>query len=433
MRRIEFRSIFIYTILIFLSLYSINAERLLSLEEAIDIALENNRDLLIAGKELDYANAQIKEAYGAAYPVIDINLGSSHQNKVRKMSIPTEEGIMEIPMGNKNNYFGNISITQPIWVGGKVGAALEGAKQFKSFMSHNVENIRQQIIYATKVSYYAVLLSHAYMDISESTLRQSESHYKQVKDMYEQGMASRFDLLRAEVAVSNNKPSFLKAQNGYELSLIRLKSILSIDLDDKIVIKDEFVYEPYDITEEEGLLYAMENREDLKAMELEIKMNETMKRITQADYYPSIFFNTEYSAVRDTSARNNVYGEASAGFLLRWSFNFGTRGRIDQSDIRVRQSVHQRAKLKSDIENDIREAYLKLQEAESIILSQKKVIEVAEEALQIAEVRYQSGTGTHLEITDAQLSLNMAKTNYIQALFDYIVARATVDKVIGIL
>lgn len=423
----------VFLIIVFYGFSNISGQRVLSLDQAVELALENNKDLLIAQLELEYAEAQINEAYGAAYPVIGANLGSSHTNKVRTMRIPAEDGVTEIPMGNRNNYFANINVTQPIWVGGKVGAALEGAKLFKGFMGHNVEHIKRRIIYITKLSYYGALLSNAYVDIFESALSQAEKHFAQVRDMYGEGMASRFDMLRAEVAVSNARPAFLQAKNGHQMDLVRLKKILGIDLDEELSLSDELVYIPFEITEEEGVLSAMQNREDLKALELEINMNEILIRINKADYYPSLFFNAEYNMTRDRSASSNIYGEASAGFLLRWSFDFGTKGRIRQSDVRMRQSIHKRAQILEDIKYEVKEAFIGLQEAESIILSQEKVIEMAQEALQIAEVRYQSGTGTHLEVTDAQFSLNQAKTNYIHAMFDFIIARATVEKVIGIL
>lgn len=429
----KIRLFFLFLIIILSGFGITFSEYVLKLEEAVELALQNNRNLLVMKMEMEYADSQITEAYGAAFPVIGVNLGSKHQNRVRTMMLPTEEGVMEIPMGSKDNYFGNINITQPLWVGGKVGSALEGAKQFRKFMAHNFQNTRQQIIYVTKVSYYSVVLSDAAVDISGNALLQAEKHYEQVKNMHDQGIASRFDLLRSEVAVSNLRPAYIQAKNNYELALVRLKNIIGMNLDEKILVDGNLEYEPEKVSELDLYELAFSKREDLKAIDLQIDMNETIHRIFRADYYPSVFFMADYSASRDKTAKNDIYAELSASFVIRWNFDFGTKGRIKQADVRIRQAIYNREQLKADIEYEVKQAYLNLKEAESIIISQQRVIDIAEEALQIAEVRYESGTGTHLEVTDAQFSLNLARTNYIQALFGYYVAKTTIDKVTGIL
>ncbi len=405
----------------------------LTMDDCIALALEKNKNLLVVRQEIDYARAQVDEAYGAAFPVLKINAGSRHQDKVRTMMIPTEDGVITIPTGKKDTYFGNISIAQPIWVGGKVGAALEGAKLYEKYIAHTFENTRQEIVYGTKISFYSVMLAQAMEDITHKALMQAEAHFEQVKKLFDQGMASRFDLLRSEVAVSNLKPAYIEAKNAYQLSLLRLKSFIGMPSETELALEGELTYVPEEMQYDQGLKIALEKREDLRALDVQINMNRTIQRINKADYYPSLFFNADYSASRDKSATSNIYGELSASFILSWSFDFGIKGVVKQSDIRIKQTIFRKEQLITDIEYEVKQAFMNLKEAEAIIMSQKRVISMAEESLNIAQVRFQSGTGTHMEVTDAQFSLNMARTNYIQALYGYMTAKTTIEKVIGLL
>ncbi len=420
-------------IIFMMNSFSYSSELNLTVSDCIEMALKNNKNIMIVRQEIEYADAQIKEAYGAALPVISLNAGSKHQDKVRTMTIPSEDGTIEIPTGKKDTYYGNITLTQPLWVGGKVGAAVDGAKLYEKYVTHTFENTKQQIVYAVKISCYTVMLADEMRDISEKALIQAENHFKQVKKLYDQGMASRFDLLRSEVAVSNSRPPYLEAENAYDLAVLKLKNIIGLPSEADIVISEEFRYIPEDLSIEEGLSTALENRQDLRALDIQVDMNRVIRKINYSDYYPSIFFNADYSASRDKTAKNDIYGELSAGLMLSWSFDFGTRGSVKQADIRIKQAIFQKEQLITDIEYEVKQAFLNLKEAEAVILSQEKTISMAEESLRIAEVRYQSGTGTHIEVTDAQFSLNMARTNYIQALYGYFVARTTIEKVIGIL
>lgn len=414
------------------------AAEVLTLEESIEIALENNRNLRLAQQELRHAQGQITEAWGGALPTVSVDAGVLYKEEKPTMTLLNYNNPMDPPIvlevGERDNYFANVTVTQPIWVGGKVGAALAGAKLYSKYAQHNFQNAEQMVIYGTKLAFYGVLLAEESVKVAEESFELSQKHLERVQKFYEQGLVSRFDLLRAEVNVANTEPKVISAINSLDLAINKFKSTIGLDLEEEVELKGDLAFDPYEIDYDAALDLALENRQDWKALDYQIAGQEKLVRIRKGDYYPIIALMGKYEGSQSGLKEDSAWSkELSATLALSWSWEYGIRGRVRQEKARYAQLNIQKRQMKDDIELAVKEAILSLEEAKEILMSQSKTVGQAEESYHIAEVRYENGTGTELEVSDARLALNLAKMNYIKALFDYSVAKTTLQKVTGTL
>jgi len=257
--------------------------------------------------------------------------------------------------------------------------------------------------------------------------------------MFETGTVSRFDLLRAEVALANGRPSFIRAQNQYRLSIVNLLRVVGLhapgDADPEI--RGELVYEERDLSLAEALSIARQNRPEYLALDKLIEAGEAEVQGAMAGRQPKLNLVAGYGIQKSNfsdSLDDTIQGW-SIGLQGSWRIwdNDATRGSVISAQSRLRQTELARQELDLQVGTEVREALSSIQEARELVESSRKVVEQAEEVLSLARDRYSVGSAIQLEVYEAQLSLTEARTNEVQALHDYNFATARLDRAIGVL
>jgi len=263
----------------------------------------------------------------------------------------------------------------------------------------------------------------------------AEKHYKRVKNLYEVGMASKFDLLRSEVQVANLKPQLIRARNNLKVAELGLKTILGLDLSQPIEIKGELKYQPIEPDLEACLAKALKNRPELLQLQYQKQIAGEMVKMIRASNLPSLAVAGTYNIWADKFNFKEKNWQSYYGVNLVLTvplFNgFATSARIAQSKAAIRELKLNRKGLEETIRFEVRRAILNLKEAKESLLSQEKNVEQAQESLRIAELNYSEGLATTLDVSSAQAALSQAKINYSQALYDYVVASAQLEKAIA--
>ena len=391
----------------------------LTLEESIRLALANNPAIKVSEAEQAKAEWSVKEAKAGKTPTVSLK-HSSARGELRA-STPISE--------SSSN---SVSLSLPLYTGGKLEGTIDKAKIGRDVSVLGVEKTKQQIRLDATKSYYTVLQTSNLVKLSQESVDRLKAHLQNVQAQFEVGTVAKTDVLRSEVEVADAEQSLIKAENAYELALAGLNNVMGMPLDTELQVKDELKYEATDISLEAAWQQAMTNRPDLAQADLAIESAEKGVSIAKAGGRPTIALSATEGWEDDKfpGTDDNTW---SVGVSATWNiFDFGlTHSQIRQSKSELEKTQHQTQQIRDAAQLEVRQAYLNLKEAEKRIATSQVTVNKAEEDYKIAQVRYTSGVGTNLDVIDSQVALTTAKTNYVQALYDYNTSRAELEKAIG--
>ena len=418
--------------------------RTITLEQAVTVALEKNKDLNTAQLEIEKADARVSEAWGYAMPSVDLSANYTRSLErpvffLPDFANPGSNKTVPVKIGTEHSWGMTLSARQTIFnstviIG--VGAAhiySEAARElYRAKKLETVSNVRK--------TFYAVLLASEARDLMRANLKNAEENLGNVRTMSKQGLVSEYDELRATVGVENLRPEVIRAENNYLLALDGLKSAMGIDASEQIVVDGTLQFQQ---VPEDRVVSAVdevkESNAGLKALRLQIGVNQAFLNVERSNYLPLVsdFGNLQYQAAKNTFniSTNDFFRSSQVGLSLSFSVfqGFQTNARVDQAKVEVRKTEEQVANLENNLRTAAHSLVLQLRQSQQRIEAQGKTVEQAERGYKIATTRFLSGAGTQLEVNDAQLALTQAKVNRIQAVYDYLVASADFDRTLGYL
>ncbi|UCC40154.1 MAG: TolC family protein [Candidatus Aminicenantes bacterium] len=402
-----------------------------NLQEFLLLVEQYSKDLQLAEKELDMAKARKREAISQALPELSAN-GSYNRNLGRNflyIDLPdfetgeTREQKFQISYWNEFGF--SLSLRQTLF-SFKVGNALKAAKQYQKLTDFVYDSQYQTVIGFAKKAFYQTLLLKKVWEVTKASEENARDNYQMVKKKYDNGLASKFELLQAETRWENLKPETMKARRNYELALNNLKNFAGIPVQEEISLEGDFNGRPPmpDIVQFEKIL---EMRPDYNALLWEQRLRGTDVKAQASEYYPTLKANFVLYNMRALSdkfklERKNV--NYWIGLTLSIPiFNGGfTSAQVNKAKIELEKTRIKIDKTKEAIYNEIRNIYLRLEESQKRISSSEKSVKTAEQAFKIAESSTASGLATQLELKDTRLLFDQAKVNYYSAVYDYLAA-----------
>lgn len=416
----------------------------LTLDHAVRIALEQNRDIVKADEEARKADHQITEAASTAYPQINGNWNFSRNLKpmVFVISFPDSAGVMKknrLKVGTDNSVNLGTTLTQPLYVGGKVGTALKAAKLYKKMSLETLYSIRQNVVAGVVMAFNSALLAEEMHTISMESLEQAENHLNNVKNLFNAGRATEYDLLRVRVQVANMKPNLLEAENQVTVSRLKLKEAMGVSPDAPVTLSGSFAEPDTTLLEKATVELALDNRPDLKASGYNVDLYEKSIQIARGDFLPILTAGSTFAFAGnfdefkyDAADWNRAWtANLTLTFPIFSGFKNSAKYREAQADFYKAKIDYRKAYDAVLIE--VREDILNLRKAMKTIESQRMNVEEAEKALSMAESLYTNGKATQLDVLDTQLALKVAKTNMAVALYESTVAETNLKKSLGIL
>ncbi|MFA5114822.1 MAG: TolC family protein [Candidatus Omnitrophota bacterium] len=402
------------------------AEHPFTLTSAVNIAFQNNKDIQIQEREIEAAKANILEATSRFLPKINLEGGYTHNDKVWAENIFT---------GYKNDNQLALTFTENLYSG---GANISNFKQAMLGLRAQEETLRAKkldVEFDAKRLYYGLLLAYETERIARETLERSKAHYADVRHRFGQGTSSRFDVLQSGVQVSLLLPNLVKAANEVKIIKADLNKLLGRNVDTPIQTNERLGYSVIDIKEREFLKTAYLNKPEMMLKTLGIDINKWSIQMARSGYRPQLDLNAAYSYRSNNIGNliNREHNNWNAGFSFTVPIfeGFSTKAKVEEARARYAEAVISKDNLSDQIAVDIRRACLNLNEAESIIKSQKDHIGEAREALKIAEVSYDSGVAKNLDVLDAQVSLGQIQQNLASAVYDYLMAEAYLARSMG--
>jgi outer membrane protein TolC len=396
----------------------------LTIDQVRALAHEHNRDYLSAREEVTKAQGEIGSARAGALPQISLNSYYSRNLKLAPLYFEQDNEIQKLQFGFKNSFGASISLYQPLWEGGKVFAAYTIARQYKKYAQAGADRAAAEVTYQSDVLFYAAILSRAQLAVLQQAWETFTHNLEVVEKLHSQGMVSRFELLRARVEKANLEPQIVAAESGVALSEKALKSFLGLDLELPISLIEDNVDTPHAPLPALAVLSdsALTLRPEMTQLDLLVSMREKAIGIARAGYFPAIGAVSQYgwqSESDDFTLDGNTSESWTAGLTLSMSLFDGgrTRSAVSIAKAEHRQATLTRQNAVDQIKLDVEQAYDRVLQAERALEAQAGTISQAEEGLRIANLRYEAGEGTLLEVLSAQTALTQARTSLVEATF----------------
>jgi len=400
----------------------------LSIEDCLKLALVNNKVLQRVIQEKQIARGERFKSYSAILPAVDLSAEYLRKDEVSSFG--------PITFGDLDNYSTALRVTQPVFAGGAIPATINAGKLFSLLTDQTVRAAVQDLTYTAGHAYYDVLLNQHLLQISADAVRSAQAHLDNVQRKRQGGVASDFDVLRAEVELSNFQAELIQTKNAINIAKAQLIKEMGVSQDSDFILSDKLLYFPSSVTMEKAVEAAFRNRPDLFGREFDIKYQKELLKIARSQYWPTIsgFYENIWS--RPDPHKSTVI---DGGHLWRAGFTatlpifdgLSREGEIIQQKTRVRQAQIDLIDAEETALFEITSALLSIQNAAEFVESQRLNLTRAEEGLRLAEVGYREGINTQVEMIDAQAALTTAGANYYQAIYSHIIAKLDLQKAVG--
>jgi outer membrane protein TolC len=445
-------------IAVLFGLQAANAEpRALTLDEALEITLRNNRDIQLAKEYRNKVMGIYIEQRGYALPnmVASATGGRSWDQAMAKaqtkdLTIPVLsntlpplpagrtlgliQGAIAVPPDGVDKAVG-VTMTQPLYTWGQVSAAIRAAKYGIASADDQLRQYQQAAMRDVSAAFYDILMAREFNIIAVHNLRQKEAHSDQAKRKFLAGVATEYDVLSAQVAVENARPDAIRSENTIRLARERLRYLLALteEVDAAgALVADRSTIPEYDDTFET----ALKRRPELADLKDRIGLASELVKVYGATNKPRVDMKATAGYRELTTGHEDYDGKTwSVGFALTFPFfdGFKTKGKVAQAKSDVASLKIGQAKAIDSISLQVRDAINVASESDGIVTALTGTVAQAERLLQMAEKGYEFGVKTKLDVDDAELNVTAARGNLAKAKRDNLVARVNVKYAAGIL
>jgi outer membrane protein TolC len=410
----------------------------LSLKDVIRIALINNKDIQIQEREIDYARANIWDARSIFFPKFNLDASYLYSGDYPAYgpSLAGSKKDAGVFSGYQNDNRLGGSVTQVVFNGGGNIANFNQAKLGLRTQEETLRAKKLSVEFDAKRLYYGLLLGYETLRIARNLFEQAQAHYENTRQMYDQGTASKFDVLQSKVQVSKVMPEVVKAANAIEVIKEELKKILSFNMQDPVEIKGELKCSYTDIKEDDFRKEAYKNNPAMILKLIGIDIEKWSIELAKAGYGPQINANFDYN-YRSNNIQtmfNYKHTNWDVGFSASVPVfdGFSTKAKVDEAKAKYKQAILQKENVSDQIAVDIKRACTDMMTARAIIDYEKDNIDEAKESLRLANVRFDNGVGTNLDVLDAQVSLSQVEKDLYGGIYDYLMAKASLDMTMGV-
>ena len=412
----------------------------LSLLNALNIALQQNATILKARSDLEASYGIVVQTRAIALPQL---LANGQYKDTDRQAIEDYPHAAPSPDQNWN---ANVEIVQTIYQGGKLIAAVKAAKVTREQALAQFQATLQDTLLLVRLAYYDILLAAEQIVVNQASVNLLQKELDDQQRRYDAGTVPHFNVLRAKVSVANARPPLIEAQNNYRISKNNLCNLLGFNLPreiwDNIPLKltDALDAAPFQIILPDAIQQALNDRPELVAL----RKTEELQRLGITDarsgYHPQLqvfagytWYNEQFNANNTTPNLNQYLDGWNAGAQMTWNIFDGllTHGKVVQAKALYAKSQTALDEETRNVELEVRTSYSDFLKAREVLESQKTVLEEAEESLREANARFDAGTGTQLDVLDAENQLTQARSTNVQALHDYDAARARFERAIG--
>ena len=424
--------------------------RRLTIEECIDLGVKASKGLHSSGMRVAASEAKAKEANAARLPTLKFGAGYTRLSQVPpfEVSLPILPTKFVVSQNYFNNYLIKIGLQQPLFTGFKLESAADMAGFNMKAAEQDLAMDRADLVYDIRAAYWNLYQAREFVKVVDESEAQIQAHLSDVKNMFDQGLMTRNEVLRAEVQLSNVRLARIDAGNAVEMAGVVLNSLLGLPLDTEVALateisdpagrEDPLAQSSEPAADPESLAAeAQDVRPDVKAMELRIKASEAGVKAAKAGWYPQVFLSGNYYDMRPNSrllpARDKFYSTWDVSLNISMDlWNWGTTARqTQQARAQLAQTADALGQMKDAVAVEVRQCWLNLRKSREKIAVGRASVAQAEENLRVTTERFKEGVALNADVLDAEVTLLQARTNLTQSLVDMELARARLEKARG--
>ena len=409
--------------------------RVLTLEQAISIAMEKNRDIEKAREYAQYVQGKYVEERAAALPQLSLN-GTVQASK---------DGSSEIGGYPAQRLFGravDLTISQPLYTWGKLNAAIRAAEVGMKTADEQLRLYRQAAYRDVVAAYLDIQLAGELYRLAQENRSQKQRHLDEATRKFSAGVATDYDVLAAEVAAENTLPEVIRSENGVRMARERLRFLLAMGAEEVDVV-GTLETPPLDLLlpagYDEAMQIAGKRRPELADLRLRIGIYDELVTIAAAENKPRLDLKGgagwHWASLNDPGPALDASGAVwNVGLYVTFPFFDGlrTNGKVAQARSDLRTKRIEEARLRDSITLEVRQAEFSYREAGEILKALSGTVKQAERLVRMAESGYEFGVKIWLEVDDAQLNLLQAKSNLAKAQRDLRVAQVNYLWSIGV-
>ena len=447
--------------------------RVLTLRDAVAASLESNRQLENARWQLEAARDQAREAWGSVMPTVNFNASYTRNLKLPQFFLPArfidpdaDPGeVVPVQSGSDNSWFAQARATQPLF-NAAAFLGVSAAGDFEELQQEVLRGQAQQVVTQTRLRYYDALLAQEQLRLNRQSRDRVAQVLEETRKLNEAGLASDYEVLRFEVELSNLEPNVARSANAVESALRALAiamgdealdgvelagSLLAVELPEQpdrgpaprgegsreLMLDRDIVAEA--LPPQEALGIAMERRSDLLQLGLTKDLRQTERTVEITRYLPQISLFGTWTVNGQGNGSPTWFGDNSfetqaVGVEVSVPIFSGLQrpARVSRMGAVVEQVDAQLELARDQAENEVRTLMDQAREAYDRAVAQRGAVDQARRGYEIARSEYQAGTGSQLQVTDAELALRQSEFNYAQAVYDYLTTQARLDVAIGV-
>ncbi len=402
----------------------------LSLSDCLLIASHRNHDILLTQEALRQAEEKITQARATMLPFLGAEASYSRLDEKLGFAM----GPQSLTFMDRDLYKAGIVIQQPIFMGGRLDAAHKAAQYSRDAEAQGKRTIEEEITFQVTRAYRTVQVAEAFQKVAAEALDLLEVHEHDVTILVEKGANPEIDLLRTRTELANARTELNAADNAVDLAHSALKNLLVIPLEESVSLTEALGRPPKPEDDLSRLTeLALPRRPEISAITSKIAAAEQALKAAKGEYMPSIALEGRYEYMKGDfrDLEGGYHWTVGMGAQLP-VWNWGkTAAKVREAQSQLAQARIEHDKTKDRIRLEVRQAFLNLGKAEKNIEAAESALKTAREAYRHARVRYRAGEGTNTDVLDARTSLTRTEATHTQALFDYNVALAALQRAVG--
>jgi len=423
----------------------------LDLKTSLEIAFQKNSQLKIARAELDQAEAQLGQARTAFFPKLTSqanytrldyapfiplkSFGSIFPGGGMPGGLPGGATPKKITIGRNENYGLSISLQQPIFSGFKISNSYSIAKHNKKAAEQKYKKAKEDLIFSVEQAYWNLVKAHKFDEIARESIKQMRAHMRDLQNMYDVGMLTKNEVLKAQVQLSNVQLMEIKAKNAVKLAQTAFCNVVGLPLDTEILPDEPLKMIPLPVENvKQAIQLAKANRPDLKMIQENVIIGKKMVNINKGSYLPTVALAANYGyKYPDREYNPDFYATWTVSIVAQMTlFDWGeTYYKKAQSEYQLAQIKNTQKMVQDGATLDVTQSFLQTIEAREKIQASEKTVAQAKENFRVTNDKFKEGMATNTDFLDANALLTQAKNDYVSALADYRISVAKLLKAIG--
>lgn len=398
----------------------------LTLDRAVTLALQHHPSLNAAAASQRASAAVLTQARAAYFPAVNLSTSTTRTEGafVFNPSFPPRDQ-------RYTNYVVSLQAQQTLYDFGKTGGRVAANENFVDAAALDADAMRQNVITNVKLAYLNFIQTERVVKVNEEAVAQAEQHLVRAKAFYSVGKRPEFDVTNSEVDLANAKVNLIRGRNLQQLAKVQLENAMGVHPATNYAVSANFVISPLRTTLDSAKAMAFAQRSELRSARARLQANHALVSAAWNQHLPTLSASGSYIW---SAFDFPLFSRWNAGVTLSLPVfqGFNISAQVQQAKANAEVTQANLEVLTENITLEVEQMFLSLQEANERIAAAAKLVEQAEQNLRLAEARYNSGVGSAIEITDAQLSRSNARITHIQAQYDYNSALVRLRRAMGI-